>query len=87
MSEQQIRELISPNSFGFKELSSLLSDYLGLDRLTPKIENQILKYHQQGITFKQMGRCAYYWVEVLGNKFEFKYGVAIIPYIVDSAGR
>lgn len=74
-----------------KQLEDFIKKELDIPNVTPMIKSQIVKFKKSGLSFKDIGRSIFYYVEVLKRKPDReeikKYGIGIVPNIVDEANE
>lgn len=63
------------------ELYELIKEVYG--EVPNIVARQISKFNEEGYTYKEIGRCFYYFYVVKGNSLENleKYGIGIVPHI------
>ena len=69
-----------------KELERHICSTLNISSLTQIIESQITKFvTQRGLKYDEIARAVSYYVEVEETPYEAKYGIGLIPYMVEKA--
>lgn len=63
------------------ELEERICEWLKIESTTSMIRSQITRLTSSGFTHKEIARAMYYFVEVLGNTPDPKYGIGIVPVI------
>lgn len=67
-----------------QELYEYICDVFKIEEITPQIMSQIDKYYKEyNLTYSEMKDCLYYYSEIMNKTLDIKYGVAIIPYIMN----
>jgi len=71
-----------------QELRELICQTLSLPKVTQTIENQILRFVTElGLSYKQIARGLVFFIEVEKGRYETKYGIGIIPNVVERADQ
>lgn len=69
-----------------KELMDFICEILGIERCNALILSQINKnVTEREYTYKDIARALCYYVDVLGRPMDPKYGIGIVPIIMDDA--
>ena len=69
-----------------QELRKMLCDTLGIPKTTALIENQIFEYVSDlKLTYKEIARGLVFFITVEGGTYEAKYGIGIVPHVVERA--
>ena len=69
-----------------KELLDWICDIFGIEKCNEMILKQINKYvTERGYNYKDIARALTYYVDVKNNKPDIKYGIGIVPYVIDEA--
>ena len=72
--------------FTKQDLFDMICDLMGIQKVTPMIIKQVNKFVlEYGMTFKEIARCAVYYVDVKGGVLDTMYGLGIIPNIREQA--
>ncbi len=69
-----------------RELEELIIEVSGKP-LSSMIQNQISKYYQEGYTYKEIGRCIWYFYRINNNDIRKidQYGIGIVPCVREQA--
>lgn len=68
------------------ELREIICDTLQIKKTTPMIEKQMNKYAMElGLSYKEIAQAIVFYIEVQKGKYEPKYGIAIVPYVIEDA--
>ena len=69
-----------------EELKDLIKEVSGQE-VSSLVESQIEKYYQAGYSYKEIGRCIWYFYVIKNNdpRNIEKYGIAIVPYVRGNA--
>lgn len=71
-----------------QELREWLCETLGINRLTPMIERQVNRFvTEDGLTYKEVAQAVYFFIEVQGGSYQSKYGIGIVPGVIDDARK
>lgn len=71
-----------------QELLEYICDWYGITKVPQIILNQIYKFTtERRYSYKDIARALSYYIEVQHNKPEIKYGIAIVPYVMDEAQK
>jgi hypothetical protein len=66
------------------ELEQIIKDQLNIENITPLINRQIGKYVTGlGFTYKEIAQALVFYSEVDKGVFDPKYGIGIVPYVMD----
>jgi len=69
-----------------KELREIICSTLNIPKVTQTMENQITRFiTEQGLSYKQIARGLVFFIDVEHGKYETKYGLGIIPNLVERA--
>jgi len=69
-----------------KELRGLICSTLNMSKVPHNIENQITRFvTEQGLTYKQIARALVFFIDVEKGTYEQRYGLGIIPSVVERA--
>lgn len=67
-----------------QELYEYICDILSIKEVTPQIMSQIDKYYKDyNLAYSEMKDCLYYYTKIMGKTLDNKYGIAIIPHIMN----
>lgn len=71
-----------------EELKNLIRDVTGKE-VSSLVEQQIIKLCQDGYTYKEIGRCVWYFFKILNNDISKidQYGIGIVRNIRNSANK
>lgn len=74
-----------------QQLEELIKDQFGIPNLSPMMKSQIVKFTKSGLSYKDIGRSIFYYVNVLNkepDKEELrKYGIGIVPNLLKEANE
>lgn len=71
-----------------QELLKFICDMYGISTCTEIILKQINKYvTERGYKYIEIARALSYFVDVQGNKPEIKYGIAIVPFVMEESRK
>ena len=74
-----------------QQLEQLIKEELEIPNLSPMMKAQIVKFRKSGLTFKEIGRSIFYYVNVLKREPDRdelrKYGIGIVPNVVQEANE
>lgn len=69
-----------------KELEQHICSTLNISSLTPIINSQISKFvAERGLDYDTIARAVSYYMEVEKTPYQAKFGIGLIPYMVDKA--
>lgn len=69
-----------------KELEQHICSTLNISSLTPIISSQITKFVvERGLNYDTIARAVSYYMEVEKTPYQAKFGIGLIPYMVDKA--
>jgi len=69
-----------------KELREIICRTLNIPKVPQTMENQITRFVTElDLTYKQIARGLVFFVEVEKGKFDTKYGLGIVPQVVERA--
>jgi hypothetical protein len=69
-----------------KELEQHICSTLNISSLTPIINSQISKFvTERGLNYETIARAVSYFTEVEKTPYQAKFGIGLIPYVVDKA--
>jgi hypothetical protein len=69
-----------------KELREIICDVLKIDKLNPTIEGQIHRFIMElGLEYKEIAQALVFYIEVEKGEYDPKYGIGIVPYVVERA--
>ena len=69
-----------------KELEQHICSTLNISSLTPIISSQITKFVvERGLNYDTIARAVSYYMEVKKTPYQAKFGIGLIPYMVDKA--
>lgn len=69
-----------------KELEQHICSTLNISSLTPIISSQITKFVvERGLNYDTIARAVSYYMEVKKTPYQAKFGIGLIPYMVDEA--
>ncbi len=69
-----------------QELQAFICDIFQIDECTSLILRQINKYvTERRYDYKNIARALSYYVDVQGNTLELKYGIGIVPLVMNDA--
>ena len=69
-----------------KELEQHICSTLNISSLTPIISSQITKFVvERGLNYDTIARAVSYYMEVEKTPYQAKFGIGLIPYMVDEA--
>jgi hypothetical protein len=69
-----------------KELEQHICSALNISSLTPIISSQITKFvTERGLKYDDIARAVSYYMEVEKTPYQPKFGIGLIPYMVDKA--
>lgn len=72
--------------FSKKDLREMICQVLKIEKTNTTIEGQIHKYVMElGLSYKEIAQALVFFVEVEQGAVEPKYGIAIVPHVVDRA--
>ena len=77
-------------TFSRIDLENMVKKVLGVENLTPLIKKQIANMRLDlNMTYKEIGRCLIYYVEVLGKEFDNweLYGIGLIKNLREQANK
>ena len=71
-----------------KELCNIICQLLGCEECNALILRQINKYvNEHGWNYLEIARAFAYYVEIQGNVPDPKYGIAIVPFVMNDATK
>jgi hypothetical protein len=71
-----------------KELFEVLKKTLKISKINAQISRQVNKFIiELGLNYKDIAQALTFYFEVEGNKFDEKYGIGIVPHVVDQAKK
>lgn len=74
-----------------EQLEKIIIGQLKIPNLTPMMKSQIVKFKKSGLSYKDIGRSIFYYVNVLGRQPDReelkKYGIGIVPNLIDEANE
>lgn len=69
-----------------QELRKILCDTLDIPKTTTLIENQIYEYISDlKLSYKEIARGLVFFITVEDGKYEAKYGIGIVPHVIERA--
>ncbi|MDD4358881.1 MAG: hypothetical protein PHY30_03655 [Candidatus Pacebacteria bacterium] len=83
MIEEKYKENMGQEDYR-KELYEYICDIFKIDEITPQIMSQIDKFYKDyNLTYTEMKDSLYYYTQIMGKTLDIKYGIAIIPHIIN----
>lgn len=74
--------------FSKKDLREMICKILNIEKTTPSIETQMHKYVMElGLTYKEIAQALVFYAEVEKGDIDPKYGIAIVPHVIDRARK
>lgn len=71
-----------------KELQKIIIEVLKIPKVTTQINRQINKFVVElGLNYEEIAQALTFYFEIQKNKFDDKYGIGIVPHVVDQAKR
>lgn len=71
-----------------EELLEYICEWYGINECTQQILNQIYKFTtERRYTYKEIARALSFYIDVQHNQPELKYGIAIVPYVMEDARK
>lgn len=69
-----------------QELLDFLKELLDLEQIPSIIDSQITRYVRENkYTYKNIARAAYFYFEVRKSEYIPRYGIGIVPHVIDEA--
>ncbi len=69
-----------------RELEQHICSTLNISSLTPIIQNQITKFiTQRALKYEDIARAVSYYIDIEKTLYEPKFGIGLIPYMVEKA--
>lgn len=72
--------------FSKNDLREIICDVLEIEKTSITIENQIHRFVMElGLSYKEIAQALVFFVEVEKGDVEPKYGIGIVPHVIDRA--
>jgi hypothetical protein len=71
-----------------QELVTFICDLFNINKCNDMILRQINKYvTEHGYSYKDIARALCYFTDIQGKTVDLKYGIGIVPFVIDEARR